>query len=356
MTLYLLLAASPLILTPIINSYYRSSVNTDLRARKALLFWFGLFLFVMIAFRSRYLGSTDSLNYYNNWALLRGMSFSRLGSYLETAQMEKGYLVTVWLLSHIFHNPQFVFVFSGLFFTFAICRFVYKYSPNPALSLVMFVTINGYSFFVQGLRQSVAMCICLMSIEFCRQRKLLKFVLTVLIASLFHQTAIVFLVVYFLYGFIMNAKMYGVIAALGIILIMFSSQLTNIANSLFGMEYDGAFESGGYITSLVHIVILAVAIIFAYQKRYDKDYTFFIMMGALGFFTYILRYMNTSIAERISFYFIFGRMIFLPSVVENFDKKGKIVMNAAIIGFSIALFIYHMSSSNLVPYYFFWQK
>ena len=356
MALYLLLAASPLILTPIINSYYKSSVTTDNRARKALLVWFGLFLFVMIAFRSRYLGSDDSSIYYSNWGIIGSLNFEDFRHYVAASRAERGFLYVVWILSHIFPPSQFMFISSGLLFTIAVCRYVYKYSPAPTLSLVMFVTLGEYSFMVQGLRQAIAMSICLMSLEFCRQRRLFKFLLVIIIAMLFHQTAVVFIFVYFLYGFIMDIKMYGVIAAAGILLLTFSNQIVQWGNALFDRNYANDVDSGGLASIAVYVIILATAVIFARYRRIDRDYTFFFLITAFGFVFYIMRYTGALVTERISFYFTFGQMICLPMVLESFEKKTKGILTMFISAICLALFAYRLNGGSLVPYYFFWQQ
>lgn len=356
MTLYILLAASPLLLTPIINSYCKSSVMTDHRARKALIVWFGLFLFVMIAFRIRFLGSPDSAVYYRHWGNVGGLDFSTFKIFAASSRFENGFLYTEWILSHIFPPEQFAFILSALLFTVAVCRFVYRYSPNPALSLVMFVALGEYTFMVQGLRQAIAMSICLMSLEFCRQRKLLKFLIVVLIASLFHQTAIVFAIVYFMYGFIMNLKMYAAIVAVGIVLFLLSDQIVALTNAVFETDYgDEIFESGGYIAVLTYIIILAVALIFAGRGRTDRGYTFFFLLTAMGFAFYIMRYFVMQGTQRISYYFMFGQMICLPMVLESFEKKTKGILTVFISVLCIALFMYRLNGGLLVPYRFFWQ-
>lgn len=356
MTLYILLAASPLLLTPIINSYYKSSVATNRRARKALLVWFGLLLFVMIALRSRYLGTKDSSIYYDRWGMLGSLDFVGFKNYVAESRTEIGFLYVVWLLSHIFPPGQFIFITSGLLFTVAVCRYVYKYSPNPTLSLVMFVALGEYGFMVQALRQAVAMSICLMSLEFCRQRKLLKFLLVIFIATLFHQTAIVFIIVYFLYGFTMNIKMYAALSATGVLLIVFSNQVVRLGNDFFDRNFENAVDSGGFVAVAVYVIILVTAVIFAGYQKNSKNYTFFFLITAIGFIFYIMRYTGALVTERISFYFMFGQMICLPMVLERFDKRANDILNVVISALSIALFIYRLSGSSFVQYHFFWWQ
>lgn len=356
MTLYVLLAIIPLIIMPIVNTYHKSSINTNDRAKKMFLLCCGVCLFIMIAFRNRYVGSVDSNNYYNNWLLLRQYSFAELKLYLETNPMEDGYLFLVWVLSHIIAEPQFLFVITGLLFAIAVCRFIYKNSEDVQLSFIMFICLGLYVFMAQGLRQALAMSICLFAFEYCKTRKPIRFVLLVLLAMLFHKTAIVFVIVYLMYYLKMNMVNYIAATAAGLVVLVFSSYISQIGNLLFEREYETAVEGGGFVAVLIYIIILCAACIFASQKKKNKNFVMFFYMTFVGFVTYLLRYTSVNAAERISYYFQFGQIILLPSVINNFDKSARLIIKIVVIILSIFLFIYRLSSSNLLDYYFFWQE
>lgn len=127
----------PIIFTPIVNSIYKSSIRTDDRAKRTFLLCCGAFLFIMIAFRSQYVGTEDSQRYYLGWLSIREVSSSFLDTYLKYNELEPGYILTVWALSRVFPNPQMLFVLSGLLFTISICRFIYKNSDDYCMSFVL---------------------------------------------------------------------------------------------------------------------------------------------------------------------------------------------------------------------------
>ena len=352
---YLILALSPVLIGSFFQLRYNRSIHSNDNHKKAFLWLFGLVLFIMIAFRNPYVGSTDSINYYNNWEDLSHATLSETIDFIDATTMEGGYILTVWVLSKVFINPQWVFILSGLLFTVSICRFIAKNSADAILSAVMFVTLGLYSFMVQGLRQAIAMSILLFAIEFCKKRKFIPFLMLVLFATLYHKTAIVFVFLYFLYGIPLNALTYTCAIGCSVGLIALSVPIVNVANQLFESDYNQSIDSGGFIATAIYLIILIVATLFKPKDGDQLHYSFFWMITALGCTTYIMRYTGTLAAERISFYFLFGQVIILPEVIRTFKKRDRFLIKMLVIFLCVALFFYRNNGSDLDPYRFFWQ-
>ena len=352
---YLFFAAIPVVSSIIVSMHYKKSIKYNDKSKNTFLILCGVAMFLMIALRHKEVGSIDSQNYYSNWESLSSFSLNELKLFMKVTNFEAGYCTFVWIFSHIFPNGQVVFVITGILFAISVCRFIYKNSPDPELSFVMFICLGLYTFMAQGLRQSIAMSICLFGIELCKKRKFLPFVLLVLFATTFHSSAIVFLALYFIYGFTLNIRTgIGSFAIAGLLL-AFSGPLAKLGNMIFEREYEGEIESGGYVAVTIYVIILIVALVFADKKRKDKDYSFFFFMTLLGAVFYLMRYTEVQIAERISWYFMFGQIITLPSVITRFDKSVSFVIKSIIIVLCIALFAYRLSGDGLVAYRFFWQ-
>src|SRR5699024_9401100 len=60
----------------------------------------------------------------------------------------------------------------------------------------VFISLGYLYFSFTGLRQTLALSIILLSYNYIRERNLLLFIMFVFIASLFHSTALVFLLIY----------------------------------------------------------------------------------------------------------------------------------------------------------------
>ena len=99
---YLLLALFPVVAAPIVNTYYKSSINNDDKAKRVFLLWCGIVMFLMLGLRSKSVGSDDPTNYYNNWIDMVHMSIESISSYAKNSEMEVGYLYFVGILSKVF--------------------------------------------------------------------------------------------------------------------------------------------------------------------------------------------------------------------------------------------------------------
>lgn len=352
---YLFLAASPILLAPIVSGIYKTPIDKSDKTKKTYLIACGIILFLMIALRHKGLGSGDSTAYYDNWVKLSGISFSALQDFMKLSNMESGYLFSVWCLSRIFPSAQYVFVLTGLLFSVSICRIIYRYSEDSMLSVEMCICLGLYMFMIQGLRQAIAMSICFLAVDFCKNRKLFRFLALILLAYMFHRSSIVFLPMYFLYGFKFDFKTkIGIVVFAGVILLL-SPVIVMYGNQLMDREYFNAVDSGALVAMLIYIIIVSTAFIFLNEKNTDEDKTFFIFMTVLGMSFYTMRYIGTQAMERISFYFLIGQAIVLPTVVGKFDSTSRAIINYVVCVLSIALFIYRLNSSYGLEYMFFWE-
>ena len=350
---YLCLAVFPVIFGVLYSLGKTTGINSDEKSKKTFLIVVGIAMFLMIALRSKYNGSTDSFNYYYLWREVSKLSIGNLPRYAERSPMESGFVISAGILAQIFPNPQYVFVFSGAFFAISVCRFIYKNCDDVIIGTVMFITLGLYGFMIQGMRQAVAMSICLFAIEWCKKRKFLPFVALVLFATLYHISAMVFLMVYFLYGLKSNG-----ITALGFalfvgLLIAFSDLIIAFGNQLLESEYGVEVESGGMVASAVYILITVAAILVKKRGEENKNYTFYIYFTILGMIFYLMRYFGAQVLERISFYFMFGQIALLPSALNNLPVRERSLMKIITVVLCWALYAYRLTTFG--DYKFFWQ-
>lgn len=355
MLVYLFLVASPILISPFVRGYYKTRIDDDPRAKRTFLFWCGLILFLVIALRHRDLGSVDSTNYYNNWIKMSVMPKSYLPAFLELSDFESGYLITVWILSRVFPDPQMLFVLTGILFSTAVCRTVYKNSEDPVLSMVMYISLGLYTFMVQGLRQAIAMSICFFAIEFCKKRKIIPFALLMALAFAFHRTSLIFSIVYFLYGLKFDRKTKLIIPALALVLFMLSPLLVRYGNEFLDRDYELVETSGAIIATAIYVIIIAVAYMFLSEKNCDENTTFFIFLTVIGLAFYMTRHFGMQMMDRISFYFMIGQVMVLPAVIKRFERNSRHLINTAVCILCILLFMYRLNTSFGIEYMFFWE-
>ena len=348
MTPYLILAS-----TPLVGLLLYGRLNTE-KKKKSFVVFCGIVLFLFMALRSRYLGSTDSLNYYN--MMRRAVNCDTFSRYYDPEGVEIGFQVLVFLLSRIFHDSQMILVLSSALYAFSICFFVYHNSDDTAFSLTMYVCLGLFSFQVQGMRQAIAMSVCMMAYELVKKRKLALFLLAVLPLILIHRTAIIFIPVYFIYNLKYDAKGLVMIAGFSAALLFASKRVVAIANMLFDSDYNQTKDSGGFIAVMVYILIIVFAVFFDKELKTNDARKGLFYVTVLGAVFYLMRYFGTQAAERISFYFLFGQTALLPGTISLLKPKERTLVKLIVYVLMIALFAYRLRGSDLAPYKFFWQE
>lgn len=351
MIIYILLA-----LTPFFLEFFSPQLNRDKIQRKKYFVICGAIMLLVMGFRSRFLGSTDTLNYYNRMAMaIDSISWNSFCDFAPE-RMETGFLIFTYCLSRIFSDPQWIIIISSLFFIISIFYFVTHNSDDIALSLVIYLTIGGMFFQIQGMRQALAMSICLFAYEQAKRHHLYHFILLVLFASCFHQTAIIFFPVYYLCKLKYNWKSFVLLYAATTIIIMSMGKILSLANNLWNREYYSAFSfSGGFIACLIYILIFAAAIIYYHNNKLDAQ-TPLVFILYCGMICYFARFFGTGAAERISFYFIFAQVALISKIpLLTKSPREALVTRMAIIMLAIGLSSYRTYTSDFAPYYFCWQ-
>ena len=355
MALYLAYVVSPAIVYLLMIIVYRKPIFHDKRLKKAFLIVCGIIMFLMIGLRSPDIGSGDTKFYYENWKQMSDVNAKNIKLAIESLDMEWGYVLSVWVFSHIFPAPQMLLVISAAFFAWTVCRFVGKNSKNPLLSLIVFNSLGTFNFMIQGLRQAIAMCICVWAIDQCEKKHFVKFALMIVLACFFHASAIVFAIVWILSKLKMNSKDLLFFGGCAVMAVIFLPVIFEIIDAIIKDTYaiGTPAKSGGFVAVLIYIVIIAFS--FLVGRNSVSDYSTYIYMTFVVLTMFVMRNTVSGVAERVGYYFAFGSMIVLPNSIDSVvDERQKALYNffAVILCFGVA--VYKASYSVIIPYYLFW--
>lgn len=357
MIVYLLYMISPLIVEVIYRLIFPKARLEDKRTRHRYILLCGFVMFLMIGLRSYQNGSGDSRVYFELWKRTRGLSIEALFQ----IDMEKGFLFCVWILSKVFPAPQCVFLFSAGIFANAVSNFIEKYSDDACLAFMVFNCLGLFNFFVQGMRQAIAISICLYAVEFCKERRLLSFLGLVATAMLFHASAVVFLVVYPIWGIRMNFQnlVFAVFAA--IIVFLSLDRIFSVINFLINDHYsigNTELTAGGGFTMAIYIVCIVVGIRLA--KNTERNVDLFTMISFFSYMTIIsavcfaMRYNVTTIMERVAYFFAFGEIVLISNSPKIIVKSQRKFVRLVVITLCFFVAVHKATYSDLIPYNFFW--
>lgn len=322
---------------------------------KNIIFIFSFFLLLVFAFIRDKIG-TDFLAYKIFYTTLD-----------LNIPFEKGYVYLNILLNSI--NKDFSFFLFGFTIFSLGLKYIYIFKNVYYKNIsILYYFSNYYFVFEFGiLRNSLAVTITLFSIKYVIERKLLKFLLLILIAATFHRTAIVFIIVYFIVN--RNYKnrylVTGVITAF--ILGRYSKFIFDVMLrfALFigeGNIYDKLsvymtlenklplISIGNFTTIIMLVIFLGMR---SKVKEKFKNYDIYLNLVILGYIMSYLFYSIPDIAIRIPVYFDIYKIVLLPAIFIGIKtKRLKIIflLFLILLGFFKLFLYFGMWKEYFIPY------
>lgn len=333
------------------------------KAKKRITIWGFFLLFLYGALRSTSVG-IDVPSYAIAYRSLPNLSFGEIfaATYLSVSR-DPIFYTCLKMLTYLAEDPQFMLVTISLIVAACVSVFIYKYSVNPILSFTMFIGLRYFSFTLSGLRQGIALGIVLLSIKFIKEEKLLKFVLLVCFASLFHLSAIVFLIAYPI-SKIKRITGFSLLISITIVLNFVTSNgivklmvKLPVINQYEGYVYSNEIPSSSGST-ILFIYLCIIAFVFIVRKQFIKNYD-----GA--YLIYNLSLVGVAITSltfdfpnifRMGYYFIVPIIVLLPAVIRNsLDTRIQPVVVYIVILLLAGQFILIGPGAGTENYQFFWR-
>ena len=336
--------------------YYRKTFSgidevTLEKSKKRLLVLAVLPMALLYALRYKKIGN-DTVGYARFFEIdVRKYSFVELLD-PDLHRTEIGYRLYAKLISYFTDNYTVYFTITAIIIFGVLIRFAYKYTKNPFVVLYMFMTLGTYSFYESGLRQALAMTLCLLAVDFAQEKKLIRFVITVLLGALFHKSAYIFLIIY-PFTYIKNHYLRLIlnIFAGGIGIVGFAF-FQDWFNELLGYNYEIEETGNGQIFALL-VAIIVIFSMFVLSRERDPDIgqNIIVQMALFSLIFWLLRLISRT-AERISYYYMFGMYVYFSQTFIKDKDKLLLVARLALLGAFFVLFF--MRNSGAV-YKFFWQ-
>lgn len=318
------------------------------------VFFCAAILFLYAALRSPKM-NIDIPGYVKNYNQYAGYSFQQILQLFSSETKDPTYYFLGWLFSRVFSDAQFWIAFIALIYIFTIAMVTFRESDNPLITFVLLIALGHFSFCLSGLRQCLALSFTMLAYFGIKNKKPLLFILLVLIGSLFHRSALVFLIIYPIartkigWGHLLVA----IIAA--ILFLGFQDSIRNLMSQfLEDTQYEGYIEREVSLT-FSGLIIQGAVFLFCmlYYSKVIAKYKHANILYNLLFIGLVSQIFAPMVAEffRISMYFSVFSIILVPLVLstEN-NKKVKLLEEVAIILVSVA----YMLMTGIPAYSFFW--
>lgn len=306
--------------------------------------------------RDRSVG-TDTSTYIGNFQSLQTFADAMtFGSYTG----EYGYWILNWLLHFVSDKYMVLLVVIAVVVVGCYQLTIVKYSLNHLISFFVFMTMGFYTFFFNGARQGIACAIYALAIGPLFDRNLIKYLGLVLLASLFHKTAIMTLPVYFVFNKDNTIKTNLLIFLIGVAGAYFFQNFVDLGK-IFDERYQyygtGTEGGGYYIIGLMSLIGCFFLIYKNFIHVYREQYGLFLNMFLFGVMISVVSGLmgaNPSGVLRFSLYFNISAVFLWPIVFKNLaNLSGKIlIIFIFVIGHLTLYALTTERFSNLIPYTF----
>lgn len=313
--------------------------------RKA--FWMPLLVLVFFASLRSHLVGTDTGAYTANFRSALDPHY-----YYFRENVEYGYQILEYSLLKLSHNYFWLFLTSSLIVVGCYLYTLKKISKDYFLSVFIFVAFGFYLFYLNGLRQGLAMALVTLATPYLIDKKFLKYLFFIIIASSFHKTALIMILFYFFIHLKLKIELKAIFIFLGSFLISGPAviYLASI-NEKYSSYAEVSELKGGYLTLLFYFLI-SLSSYFFYKKYSIKDNSYYVLMqlhiyGVLFLIPVALLGADPSGPQRLLFYFVWVASLIIPFILNRINN-GFIYFTFIVLAFLYYIMV--LGFGNLLPY------
>jgi hypothetical protein len=328
---------------------------TTVQHKSMLVFIYMLFVF-QVGFRWQ--TGTDWEPY-----LLHFEEINKLSDvYYTITGFEKGYSLFVLIIKYVWESyTAFLVVHALLYYVLVFSAFK-KLSPYIFISLLVFYAT---SMGVMGSnRQLIALGICLFALRYVVNKKSLKFFLLVGLAFLFHSSAVLFIVYYFLNRDIKQSLIFATLIAAFIIgrtslpILTFSFLGDNIGGmgSSKVLYYTGSYQDESVSVSILGLIKrFLFVVLFMYNYKFLTTKLTYYKIIFNGYFVGLIIYFLFAssilvLVNRGSLYFTAMEALLLSSQFLLLKNKHYQV-NLLLLLFIVCIFLFFQSIAGYPDLY-----
>lgn len=347
---------------PIVISFF-SAIQYDLnpsRNKGREFIWYTLLIYLISIMGFRFMVGADTLNYmiiFKDAPNLENYEF--LNPYISYEPL----FLLLWAISKSIYPDFYVFqIIHAIILNVAIFSFIKKYTSYRFTALCITLFLYYFYFSTEVLREAIAVFIFAFSYKYIEEKKFFRYYLSVIMACLFHLSAIVLIFVPFFSKLRLNYIYLFVLLLLCLLL----SQSYGLFDILSFFERVGD-KAGGYkdtpiyfgwlIQNFARLTVYPILIL-AIQKFIFRDKTSFeslvCIYTLIGFSIFFFQILYRLANYLLPFYSIFLANFFCSNLSMKVIAIRRSVVALLIILFVVVYGYYYIAGETYriwVPYY-----
>ena len=350
-----------IIVVTLINVISEQLLKRNNKKIGILLLGISLFVICFIAgVRSQEVG-TD-VNVYVTRLINVSESSAGFFQYIKNANSDLFFAILIYF-GYLFKDINVVLFFIELAAALPIYIYAYLERKNQSLTVtVLIFLLTMYCTSLNLMRQSIAISICLLAYHYFNEKHYKKATVTLLIATLFHKTALIFVIAFFI-NYLINKKIEkkGNLIFIFVICMVFFSlfmdkfiALTSYSDYLESENLMRTFSIGSILKKLFWIGLGIISI--RYRSNDEKKYNNVLVGTILAVVSLILTILSFKIpgTGRLGYYFNdVSYFLLVQAIPQSFKQKKEVLIALILI---LALLWWNMTavdndSSKVYPYH-----
>ncbi len=348
MTIYYVLISSIVLI-----SFLTLSIKSKYNRNKLIISLSSILIILIQGFRRITVG-VDLVGYIPALSLSRSMNFfagDKLFNY------ELGYSLYSQFFAKLNVTEQIYLFVVASTIIIPIAYIWIRNSKIPELSVIIYITLGFFTFSFSGLRQAIAISVVFFSFKYIQEKKLVKFLICIVLAMSFHTSAIVFILAYPLYYLKLNSIHFCFIIPTFIVAFLLKTKLFLLLYSLYRGAEGQTQVTNAYTMLFIMTIILILSYIFSSKDKEELNINAYKNYMLVAIFLQIFASQSNTIMRAGYYYYIFITLL-IPEVISN-QRDSKIKILA--VGILIVALLYFFQSTtgngylNVSPYYFYWE-
>lgn len=232
-------------------------------------------------------------------------------------------------------------------------------SSNIFISTFLYIAMGFFFYSMNSIRHFIALAIFMFAFKYLKERKLLKYLIAIVIAAAFHKIALIAIPIYFIFNIKFKAYWYAIFSgALIVVFITHNQILEFVYKFAFGFykDYNGATIGISYVNIFITLALSIMA--FLYRKPLlERNKANIILMNSAYFGLMFFAFCGwIPVYTRIGQYCTILSLFLIPEILgcETRPKIKRLYNIGLIAGFSIFLIIILINAQDpsigLVPY------
>lgn len=314
------------------------------------------YIFSTVAFTSMFIVSGCRYYVGTDYGTYRGIFMNIMNE--ELPKHEIGYYLLSKISYIIDSNPQTIFIVTSLIILLLIFFTINKYCSRYELGLYLFITLFHYYASFNVIRQYIAIAITFYAVRYIFEEKYYKYLISIILASTFHLTAIIMIPFYFIVRIKMDTKEYIYGTILGLIGLIGFEKLFTLAITLFPKykDYEGSVLFAYGSTNGIIVYALIFVLMYIFRKpliQSDNRNRIYINFTFISVLVSILTTKGVLFA-RIAGFFNIYTVILIPNLLDVFNKKEKRLIYYSILcaGYLYCYLMLRSGQGNILPFRF----